>query len=103
MMSRVTPLRKAAHIQHGFQLVKNRKTLWAMLKDVWKGRYKLSFYTTFVIIMGLLYVILPFDFDWIPFLGWLDDGFIIFLVFKRLQKETQRYIRAKVMERKGDH
>jgi uncharacterized membrane protein YkvA (DUF1232 family) len=53
--------------------------------------------------MGLLYVILPFDFDWIPFLGWLDDGFIIFLVFKRLQKETQRYIRAKVMERKGDH
>ncbi|MBL7682274.1 MAG: DUF1232 domain-containing protein [Flavipsychrobacter sp.] len=102
MMSRVTPLRKAGNIQAGFQLIKNRKTMWCMIKAVWQGKYKMSGLSKWLLFAGLAYVILPFDFDWVPILGWLDDGVIILLLIKRLQTETHRYVRAKVMERKGE-
>lgn len=101
MMPKVTPLRKSQQLHTGFQLIKNRKTIWCMLKEVWRGKYRISFYTSIILALGLLYIILPFDFDWIPFIGWIDDGFVLFLVVKRLQKEAQRFIRAKAMERKG--
>jgi uncharacterized membrane protein YkvA (DUF1232 family) len=31
-------------------------------------------------IAGVIYVISPFDFDFIPVLGWVDDGMVIYLV-----------------------
>jgi uncharacterized membrane protein YkvA (DUF1232 family) len=31
-------------------------------------------------IAGLIYVVSPFDFDFIPVLGWVDDGMVIYLV-----------------------
>lgn len=86
----------------GWQLLRNRKTLWCMIKQAWKGSYRMSFLTSLVIVLGIAYVFIPLDFDWIPVLGWLDDGFVIFLVIKRLQAETQRFIRHKAMERKRD-
>jgi Uncharacterized conserved protein len=51
---------------------------------------------------SVLYVLFPFDVisDLIPFFGWLDDGFVIFLLVRRLLSETHRYTRFKVMERK---
>lgn len=86
----------------GWQLLRNRKTLWCMIKQAWKGSYRMSFLTSLVIVLGIAYVFIPLDFDWIPVLGWLDDGFVIFLIIKRLQAETQRFIRHKAMERKRD-
>lgn len=73
-----------------------------MIKAVWQGKYKMSGLSKWLLFAGLAYVILPFDFDWVPILGWLDDGVIILLLIKRLQTETHRYVRAKVMERKGE-
>lgn len=71
-----------------------------MLKAVWRGEYRMSLLTNLFIVFGILYVIIPLDFDWIPIAGWIDDGLVIFFVIKRLQKETQRFNRYKAMERK---
>ncbi len=84
-------------------VLRNRKTMWRMIREVTSGHYRMSVFTNLIITLGILYVFFPFDFisDFIPFLGWTDDGAVIFLLVKRLQKETQRYIRHKAMERRG--
>ncbi len=105
-MNKVSTIRRAAGVantrgvREGAQLFKNRKTLWCMLKEVWRGKYRMSFLTTVITILGLIYVVTPFDFDWIPFVGWIDDGLVIYLIIKRLQKETQRFNRHKAAERR---
>ncbi len=71
-----------------------------MLKAIWRGEYRMSLLTNLFIVFGILYVIIPLDFDWVPIAGWIDDGLVIFFVIKRLQKETQRFNRYKAMERK---
>lgn len=90
----------AKYVRDSRQLLRNRRTLWCMLKESWKGSYKMSLFTSVVLVLGLLYVVIPLDFDWIPIIGWIDDGLVIFYMIKRLQKETQRYNRHKAMERK---
>ncbi|MBS1783684.1 MAG: DUF1232 domain-containing protein [Bacteroidetes bacterium] len=71
-----------------------------MLQAVWHGKYSMSLLTKILLVLGIAYIILPFDFDWIPILGWLDDALVFFLLLKRLQFETHRYVRHKAMERK---
>lgn len=90
-------------IKHAADLFQNRRTLWQMLKDVLNGSYKMSFATNIAVLLSVLYVLFPFDLvtDLLPILGWTDDGFVIFLLIKRLQKETQRYNRHKAMTRKS--
>lgn len=102
-MARFTAVRNIKNIRHAAPLFHNRKTLWQMLKDVLGGRYKMSMMTNLVCVLGVLYVLFPFDFlpDLIPVLGWADDGAMIYFIVKRLQKETQRYNRFKAMERRG--
>jgi len=74
-----------------------------MIRETLSGRYKMSVLTTVVVVLSIAYVLFPFDAlpDYIPFLGWIDDAFIFFLLVKMLQKETSRYIRFKAMERKN--
>lgn len=76
-----------------------------MIRDVLNGRYKMSLFTTAVVVVSILYIVFPFDLvpDYIPVLGWIDDGVLLFFLLKRLQKETMRYIRFKAMERRGFH
>ena len=102
-MAKFTTVRQVKNIRQAYGLFQNRRTLVQMVREAWSGRYKMSFLTKAAMIAGVLYIIFPFDIitDLIPFFGWLDDGFIIFLLIKRLQTETHRYIRFKVMERKG--
>ena len=71
-----------------------------MLKEIRMGNYKMSFLTTLIVVLGLLYVVTPFDFDWIPIVGWIDDGLVLYFIFKRLQFETKRFNRHKAMERR---
>lgn len=99
-MGKITTVSNAKNVRDGWQLLRNRKTLWCMLKESWKGNYRMSFVTMMLLVAGLLYVIIPLDFDWIPFIGWIDDGFVIFMLRKRLQKETHRFNRHKAMERR---
>lgn len=73
-----------------------------MMKEAMHGHYRMSFLTTLIIFVSVAYVVFPFDIipDYIPVLGWLDDGLVIFLLIKRLAFETKRYARFKAMERK---
>ena len=102
-MAKLTPVRHVRNIKNAANLFQNRKTLWAMLRDVLGGRYKMSMMTNLAVVLGIVYVLFPFDIvpDFLPILGWADDGALIYMVIKRLQKETQRYNRFKVMERRG--
>lgn len=99
-MGKISTISGARNVKDGVQLLKNRKTLMCMLREVWKGQYKMSLTTNLFLILGVLYVVTPFDFDWVPFIGWVDDIAVIFFLVKRLQKETQRFNRHKAMERK---
>jgi uncharacterized membrane protein YkvA (DUF1232 family) len=104
-MARYTVMRSLNSVRKGWGLFKNKKTLWQMLKEIVNGRYRMSFYTHLVLLLGLVYIIFPFDLipDGIPVIGWIDDGFVVFLLVRRLNAETMRFIRYKAMERRhGD-
>ena len=73
-----------------------------MMRETLRGTYKMSFLTTIITVLALVYIIFPFDLipDYIPVVGWMDDGLVFYLLLRRLVKETQRYNRFKAMERK---
>lgn len=77
--------------------------MWQMLGDVVRGDYRMSWLTTFIIILTIGYIVFPFDLlpDFIPVIGWVDDIAAGYLLVKRLVSETQRYIRYKAMDRKN--
>ena len=102
-MSKFTSARSVQGVQHGWHLFKNRRTLWQMIRETLRGEYKMSFLTILICILAIAYVIFPFDLipDYIPVVGWIDDGIVIFLLLKRLQKETQRFIRFKASQRRN--
>ncbi len=89
--------------KHAFGLFQNRRCMWQMLRETLNGRYKMSLLTAIVSIASIAYIIFPFDLitDLIPVLGWIDDALVFFLLMKRLNFETQRYIRYKAIERRN--
>src|SRR5690606_12718065 len=99
-MLKFTTMKAARSLRHATQLFSHRKTLFQMLREAFRGRYKMSFLTSLAVVLGLIYIVSPLDFDWIPLVGWVDDGFVFYLLIKRLQKETLRFNRHKAMERK---
>ena len=103
-MSKFTSARPVHNVRHGLQLFRNRRTLWQMIREVLGGSYRMSWLTVLITLFSLGYIVFPFDFapDFIPVLGWIDDGFVLFLLLRRLNSETQRYNRFKAMERKGN-
>src|ERR1035437_157101 len=102
-MSKFTSARPVQNIRHGLHLFRNRRTLWQMIREVLSGRYRMSWLTTLIALFSIAYIIYPFDLipDYIPVLGWIDDGLVLYLLLWRLVKETHRYNRFKAMERKG--
>lgn len=74
--------------------------VWAMLRD---PRAPLSAKLTAV--LAILYVVSPVDLvsDFIPVLGWLDDGLIAYLLvqlaFKFLPSDLNAALRSKVERR----
>ena len=73
---------------------------WALLRDPRAPKSAKA-----VIVLAGLYVISPVDFvpDFIPILGWLDDGLIAWLLlrlaFRFLPPELMTALRAKVQSR----
>jgi uncharacterized membrane protein YkvA (DUF1232 family) len=74
-----------------------------MMRDVVGGRYRMSWLTTVIVIFCVAYIIDPFDLipDFIPVIGWIDDGAVLYLLLWRLVNETHRYNRYKAMGRKS--
>lgn len=102
MMAKTSTLSSRDNVREGWSLLRSRKVLWCMLREAWRGNYKISFVTSLLVVLGLVYVFTPFDFDWIPIIGWIDDGLVLFFILKRLQAETKRFNRHKAMERRMD-
>lgn len=70
----------------GFMLIKLRKEIllmWSLLRD---ARAPLS--AKWVAVFAALYVISPVDLvtDFLPIIGWLDDGIVAYLLFKLAQR-----------------
>lgn len=47
------------------------------------------------LLLAALYVVLPFDFDWVPVLGWLDDLGVIGAVTMWLMNDLERYVASR--------
>lgn len=101
-MPKYTPARQVRNWRQGWQLFKNRRTMWQMIRAAMKGHYRMSILTTLVVIVSIIYIVLPFDLvpDFIPVLGWIDDGIVFYLLLRTLNKETQRFIMFKAAERR---
>jgi uncharacterized membrane protein YkvA (DUF1232 family) len=70
------------------------KTLLAMLYDFLVGRYRsVPFKTLAAIVVAILYVISPIDLlpDFIPFVGYLDDAFVIVLAIDLVRDDLETY------------
>ena len=64
----------------------NPVAIWGFLTDKssdWKPKAAL--------VVAILYVVCPFDFDWIPLLGWIDDTFVAALAAWYVQHATNTW------------
>ena len=72
-----------------------RIRLLVMIVTDWQnGQYRrVPVRTIWTIIFALLYIVGPFDLipDIIPGMGWLDDAFVVGLVFNAVSHDLRRY------------
>ncbi|MFN9301919.1 MAG: YkvA family protein, partial [Candidatus Kapaibacterium sp.] len=75
-------------------LFRNITTLYAMLTE---KDYALSLKSKAMIVAALAYFILPTDLtpDFIPFVGYIDDGIVITALMKRVKSEIDRFLQWK--------
>lgn len=68
-------------------------TMYNMFKDCIKGEYELNPVTFFTLGFALLYLIIPTDFimDFIPFIGYVDDSAVLFMVSSSISNELEEY------------
>jgi len=77
-----------------FSIFQDVKDMWLMLKDYWSKKYTtLPFSAISAIVVGLLYLVSPFDviFDFIPFVGYIDDLFVLTLALKIIDQDLEKY------------
>lgn len=84
---------KTSHIINAAQMAKTPRSTWNMIKAVMRGEYKPSLKTFLYLILLIIYVVFPIDIlpDFIPILGWVDDGVLLMMFISRLNSETEIY------------
>lgn len=92
-MAKIPLMKKAQQIRTLAALWRYRTGLFHMFRDMASRRYKASFLTIVAIIAALIYIISPIDLipDFIPIIGWMDDGAVFYFLLKRLMYELSRY------------
>jgi uncharacterized membrane protein YkvA (DUF1232 family) len=92
-MAKIPVMKKIAQIRSLSALWQHRTTLVSMFREMFRGSYKASLMTVIALIAGAIYILSPIDLipDFIPILGWIDDGAIIYFLLKRLMYELSRY------------
>lgn len=92
-MSKIPFGKKVQQIRTLSALWKYRSELSRMFRDIFRGTYKASFLTLAALVLGIGWLISPINImeDMIPVIGWVDDGFIIYFLLKRLMYELNRY------------
>lgn len=86
--------KKRAKSLRNLEMVRGIFLLSDMLRDIYSGRYSPSKGTVAAITFALVYFLLPLDaiFDYIPFIGYIDDAAVISFVIERLRGEIKRYM-----------
>ncbi len=74
-----------------------------MVREALSGKYRMSGVSAAIVIVAIAYIVYPFDLapDVIPFLGWVDDGVVLFILLRCLSWEAKRYNRHKAAERRN--
>ena len=92
-MAKIPVMKKVQHIRSLATLWRHRAAFARMGRDVAGGRYKLSVFTIIALVFGIFYIISPIDLipDFIPIIGWMDDGLVFYFLIKRLMAELERY------------
>lgn len=92
-MARFPFSKKVQQIRSLSQLWQYRAALFSMFRDAWRGKYKLSILTILALVAAGIYILSPFDLipDFIPVIGWIDDGIVFYFLLKRLMHELNRY------------
>ena len=77
------------------ELIKNAKLLFSMASDSIKGEYKIDKMTFATIAGALAYAVIPTDVipDFIPGIGFVDDGFVIGWTINSIKDEIENYKR----------
>jgi len=93
-------------LQKDRSMVKNVLHRIQLLIEMFRNKeFKVDIKAKALILAGILYFVLPFDltFDYIPFLGYVDDSLVIAAVFRMLSGEIERYeqFRRGKFEREG--
>ena len=93
------------HAPRGPVRLVGRVRLMVMLcSDYLAGRYtRVPVATIWMLVFALLYVVGPLDIvpDIIPGFGWIDDAFVVALVFKAVRRDLRRYCDATGLERQA--
>lgn len=92
-MPKIPVMKKLARIRSLAALWKHRSQLYSMFRESIRGSYSLAFMTKLALWVGALYLIWPIDIipDFIPVIGWMDDGAIFYFVLRRIMSELNRY------------
>lgn len=92
-MAKIPVMKKVQQVRTLAALWQHRRQLFRMLRDMLRGTYKASFLTMVALVLGILYIVSPIDLipDFLIGLGWIDDGFIMYFLLKRLMYEMARY------------
>lgn len=63
-----------------------------MMRDHFNKSYTgMSSWTIGLMIFALVYLVIPFDFDWLLPIGFIDDAVVIGFVLKHVKKEIEKY------------
>lgn len=86
-----------SNTHNAYRLYRSRHAWLPMMKDIFSGNYRPSVTTLLILAITLIYLISPVDLlpDFIPLLGWTDDGAAIYFLIRRFKKEHMRYIAHK--------
>lgn len=68
-----------------------------MMKEVFRGTFKRPWGTIIAIPAMVLYVLMPFDLipDFLPFIGWLDDVFVVAKLFTLINIDLRRFLKQR--------
>ena len=102
-MARFTTVRSVNNFRNSWHIFRNRKVMAQMMRETLKGTYRMSAFSLVFLAASIAYAISPIDIipDFIPVLGLVDDALIIYLLFKRMTTETQRFARRKAADRRS--